>query len=106
MEHNLWTPFEAVAAQVPDQLAVVSRAGRATYAELADRARRFGHVLAAHGLGHHVSRSELEPWETGQDFVGLYLLNGPEYLEATLGAYGARVAAANVNYRYVAEELA
>ena len=35
-----------------------------------------------------------------------YLHNGFEYLEGTLGAFRARVAPFNVNYRYVAEELA
>ena len=106
VEHNVWTVFETIAARVPDRVALVVKGERTTYAGLAERARRFANVLAAHGLGHHVPRSELEPWETGQDFAGLYLLNGPEYLEATLGAYAARVAPANVNYRYVAEELA
>ena len=33
------------------------------------------------------------------------LYNGPEYIEGMLGAYGARVAPFNVNYRYVGNEL-
>ncbi len=33
------------------------------------------------------------------------LYNGPEYIEGMLGAYGARVAPMNVNYRYVGDEL-
>ncbi len=36
---------------------------------------------------------------------GIYLHNGNEYLESMLGAFKARVAPFNVNYRYVAEEL-
>src|SRR5690606_15774818 len=52
-----------------------------------------------------VERSELAPWESGQDHLALYLYNGHEYLEGMLGAYKARVAPFNVNYRYVAEEL-
>ena len=52
------------------------------------------------------SAAELANWESGQDMVGLYLLNGPEYLVATLGSYAARAAAFNVNFRYVAGELA
>ena len=35
----------------------------------------------------------------------MYLHNGNEYLEAMLGAFKARVAPFNVNYRYVADEL-
>ena len=38
--------------------------------------------------------------------LALYLHNGNEYLEGMLGAFKARVAPFNVNYRYVAEELA
>lgn len=47
-------------------------------------------------------RSELAAHESGQSHLGLYLANGNEYLEAMLGAYQARVAPFNVNYRYVA----
>ena len=43
--------------------------------------------------------------ESGQDHLGIYLYNGNEYLEGMLGAYKARVAPFNVNYRYVDEEL-
>jgi fatty-acyl-CoA synthase len=38
--------------------------------------------------------------------VALYLLNGPEYLVATLAGYASRVAPFNVNYRYIPAELA
>ncbi len=38
--------------------------------------------------------------------MGLYLYNGPEYLEAMIASYRARAVPINVNYRYVAEELA
>jgi acyl-CoA synthetase (AMP-forming)/AMP-acid ligase II len=37
--------------------------------------------------------------------VALYLYNGNEYLEGMLGAWKARAASFNVNYRYVEEEL-
>ena len=42
---------------------------------------------------------------SGQDHVALALYNGNEYLEGMVGAYRARVAPFNVNYRYVGEEL-
>ena len=44
-------------------------------------------------------------WSSPHDHVALYLHNGPEYLEGMLGAWKARCAPFNVNYRYVAEEL-
>ena len=37
--------------------------------------------------------------------MGIYAYNGPEYVEAMLGAWRARVAPFNVNYRYVKNEL-
>jgi acyl-CoA synthetase (AMP-forming)/AMP-acid ligase II len=47
----------------------------------------------------------LAPHESGQSHLGLYLANCSEFLEAMLGAYQARVAPFNVNYRYLADEL-
>ena len=55
--------------------------------------------------GVHRERPALANYESGQDHVGLYLLNGNEYLEGMLGAFKARFAPVNVNYRYVADEL-
>ena len=43
--------------------------------------------------------------KSGQDLLGIYAYNGPEYVEAMLGAWRARVAPFNVNYRYVKNEL-
>jgi len=102
---NLALIFEALAAAYPDRESIVTPARRLTYAGLAERARRLASVLHAHGLGCHTERPALANHESGQDHVGLYLLNCPEYLEAMLGAYRARVAPFNVNYRYVDEEL-
>ena len=106
MSHNLWKIFAAVANAVPDRDAVVGHGQRQSYAQLADRAVRLANVLAGHGLGAHRERGDLHGWESGQDLVGTYLLNGSEYLEVTLGGYAARTAPFNVNYRYVADELA
>lgn len=105
MDHNIWELFRSVAESVSERDAIVSGTGRLTYSGLADRASRFGAVLRSQGLGCSEERSGLQNWESGQDMVGLFLLNGPEYLETTLGGYAARVAPFNVNYRYVAEEL-
>jgi 3-oxocholest-4-en-26-oate---CoA ligase len=105
VESNLWTIFNAVADAVPDRDAIVWRGRRWSYRDLQDRAQRLAAVLTAHGLGARTERTALSPWEAGQDLVGLYLLNGPEFLEANLGGYAARTAPFNVNYRYVADEL-
>jgi len=105
MDVNLSQVMRAVAGAVPDREAVVQGAVRRTFAELVARGDRLAAVLARAGLGCHRERSELRPWESGQDHLALYLHNGPEYLEGMLGAWAARLAPFNVNYRYVAEEL-
>jgi fatty-acyl-CoA synthase len=105
MEFNLSQVVRAVASAVPERDAFVHGDRHLSYGELVDRSDRLAAVLAAAGLGCHRERDELRPWESGQDHLALYLHNGPEYLEGMLGAYRARVAPFNVNYRYVAEEL-
>ena len=96
---------ELVAATVPDREALIFGDRRFTFGDLAERSRRLASYLHAQGLGCHTERSELEPHESGQDHLALYLYNGNEYLEGMLGAYKSRVAPFNVNYRYVEEEL-
>src|SRR6478736_8106855 len=102
---NLSTVFSTVAATVPDQVVLVWRDRRVTYAEMDARASGLAHLLVERGLGSHVERGELAGHESGQDHLGIYLHNGNEYLEAMVGSYRARVAPFNVNYRYVEEEL-
>ena len=105
MSFNLSQVFEAVAAANPHKRALVTATGSLTYGELSDESRRFAHALAGRKLGCRAERGELAGHESGQDHLAFYLHNGNEYLEAMLGAYKARVAPFNVNYRYVAEEL-
>ena len=104
-EFNLAEVHEAVAAANPDRECIVWRDRRLTYADVTDRTRRLANGLLSAGLGIHRERAELAGHETGQDHLALYLHNGNEYLEGMLGAYKARVAPFNVNYRYVEEEL-
>ncbi|HEX4775316.1 MAG TPA: AMP-binding protein, partial [Acidimicrobiia bacterium] len=104
-DFNIGTVHETVAAVVPDRECIVWRDRRLTYRDVTDRSRRLASYLHRAGLGAHTERSELNGWESGQDHVALYLYNGNEYLEGMLGAFKARVAPFNVNYRYVAEEL-
>ncbi len=102
---NLAAIHEAIAETVPERECLVFRDRRLSWAEVSDRTRRLADVLRQHGLGCQRERRELRNWESGQDHVGLYLYNGNEYLEGMLGAYKARLAPFNVNYRYVDEEL-
>jgi len=105
MEFNLADLNDAVSAAIPDRECIVWRDRRLTYGEVAERTNRLANHLVAAGLGSHTDRSALGGHESGQDHLACYLYNGNEYLEAMLGAYKARVAPFNVNYRYVAEEL-
>ena len=104
-EFNLGQVHEAVAAVVPDRECIVWRDRRYTYADITERTRRLASFLHRHGFGVHAERSTLAGHQSGQDHLALYLYNGNEYLEGMLGAYKARVAPFNVNYRYVEEEL-
>ncbi|RRR47735.1 acyl-CoA synthetase [Mycolicibacter terrae] len=105
MEFNLAQVFSAVASAIPDRDCVVFGDRRFTYAQIDDRTRRLARALHERGLGARRERSELAPHDSGQSHLALYLANGNEYLEGMLGAYQARVAPFNVNYRYVADEL-
>ncbi|OBK90682.1 acyl-CoA synthetase [Mycolicibacter sinensis] len=105
MEFNLAQVFSAVASAIPDRDCVVFGDRRFSYAQIEGRARRLARVLHERGLGARRERSELAAHESGQSHLALYLANGNEYLEGMLGAYHARVAPFNVNYRYVADEL-
>jgi fatty-acyl-CoA synthase len=102
---NLARVHEAIAESIPDRECIVHGDRRLSWSDVNDRTRRLANVLRERGLGCHRERGELVPWESGQDHVALYLHNGPEYLEGMLGAFKARCAPFNVNYRYVEEEL-
>lgn len=105
MEFNLAEVFAAVAAANPDRDCVVFGERRFTYAQIDERTRRLARALHGWGLGAHTERSQLGGSESGQSHLALYMTNCNEYLEGMLGAYRARVAPFNVNYRYVADEL-
>lgn len=96
---------DAVAAVIGDREFIVQGDRRYTYAQIIERSNRLGAFLHAQGLGCHTERSELAGHEVGQDLLGIYAYNGPEYVEGMLGAWRARVAPFNVNYRYVKSEL-
>lgn len=103
---DLSSVFRTVATTVPDQELLVHGDLRLTYGRVEEDVEALARFLSGRGLGCHTEREELAGHESGQDHVGLYLYNGPEYLEAMIASYRARAVPVNVNYRYVAEELA
>jgi acyl-CoA synthetase (AMP-forming)/AMP-acid ligase II len=102
---DLSTVIGAVADALPERECFVHGSTRLTYAEFVARANQLAHVLHDHGLGCRHERGGLAGHESGQDHLALYLHNSAEFLEANVGAFTARVAPFNVNYRYVAAEL-
>lgn len=105
MEFNLAQVFSAIATAHPDRDCIVFGDNRFSYAQTEARSRRLARALHELGLGVRRERAELAGHESGQSHLALYLANGNEYLEGMIGAYHARVAPFNVNYRYVADEL-
>jgi acyl-CoA synthetase (AMP-forming)/AMP-acid ligase II len=95
----------AVAATIPDRELIIQGDRRYTYADVVGRSNRLAAYLHSRGLGCHTERSVLDGHEVGQDLLGLYAYNGNEFVEALLGAFAARVAPFNVNFRYVKSEL-
>ncbi|QZT64003.1 MULTISPECIES: acyl-CoA synthetase [Mycolicibacterium] len=96
---------DAVAAAIGDREFIVQGDRRYTYAQIVERSNRLAAYLHAQGLGCHTERTALPGHEVGQDLLGIYAHNGPEYVEGMLGAWRARIAPFNVNYRYVKSEL-
>ena len=97
--------LDCVAAAIPDREAIVCRGQRWSFADFMDRSNRLANALLALGLGCHQERAKLRNWQSGQDRLAIYLHNGNEYLEGMFGAFKARLAPFNVNYRYVEDEL-
>lgn len=106
MELNLAEIHETIAEAFPDRPCLIWRGRTWTWAEVTDRTRRFANLLGDHGVGRRRALANCAGWESPHDHVALYATNGNAYLEGMIGAAKAGAAAVNVNYRYVAEELA
>ena len=106
-QFNLAKAFDTLVVLLAHRECIVWRDRRLGAApDVAERSRRLGAYLHGRGLTVHRERSELQGWGSGQDHVTLALYeNGNEYLEGMLSLVHGRVAAFNVNYRYVGEEL-
>ncbi len=95
----------AIAEAVPDRPAIAWRGRSWSWSEVADRTARLATVLADHDIGlSHAGATH--QWESPHDHLALVLLNGNHYLEAMVGAWRARAAAVNINWRYTAPEMA
>jgi 3-oxocholest-4-en-26-oate---CoA ligase len=98
--------FSAVADAVPHRLAVVWRARTRSFAELSLRVDGLASFLRSHGIGARGPLHDCPQWVSPQDHVAIVARNRPEWIEAMLACYRARVVPFNVNYHYTATELA
>lgn len=89
---NLADLFEVVAGAVPERTAFICGQQSLSYRELDQRATQLASALHQRGVRRG-------------DNVGIALHNSAEYLEAFFACCKIGAAPANVNYRYVAEEL-
>ena len=106
MELDLAAIHERLAAELGDRPCLIWRDQTWSWDEVTERSRRLANLLVALGVTRRAALADCAGWESPHDHVGLYLHNGNAYLEAQLGAAKAGAAAFNVNYRYVADELA
>ena len=90
---NFASVWEGIADALPDADAAAHGPARRTWREWEHRAAMLAGALDAHGVG-------------ADDKVALYLYNGFEYLEAQFAAFKNASVPCNVNYRYLADELA
>ncbi|HEY6576207.1 MAG TPA: AMP-binding protein, partial [Mycobacterium sp.] len=105
MQFTVPAVLDAVAATIGERVLLTQGDRRYTYAQVVERSNRLASYLHARGLGCHTARDTLAGHEVGQDLVGIYAYNGNAFVESLLGAFRARVAPFNVNYRYVKNEL-
>lgn len=90
---NIADIMEDMADTIPDRLALVCGETKATFGQLDRRATRLANHWASLGIG-------------AGDHIGLYLYNRAEYIECMLAAFKLGAVTININYRYVAAELA
>ncbi len=90
---NFATIWEGIADALPDKPATAHGTALHDWATFENRSARLAGALAGAGIG-------------ADDKVALFLFNGFEYEEAQFAAFKQRAVPCNVNYRYLADELA
>jgi len=93
MALNMADLFEHAVDAFPERTALICGDRQLTYSELEDEANRLAHHLAAQGVGPG-------------DHVGLYARNSIAAVETLLAVIKLRAVTININYRYLAGELA
>lgn len=93
MALNIADLFEHAVDAAPDKPAVQVGDRVVSFAELESESNKLAHYLASRGIG-------------AGDHVGIYAKNSVEHVVALLAIFKVRAVAINVNYRYVAGELA
>jgi acyl-CoA synthetase (AMP-forming)/AMP-acid ligase II len=90
---NFATIWEGIADVLPEKPAISHGLDSHDWATFENRSARLAGALDAAGVGP-------------DDKVALFLYNGFEYQEAQFAAFKQRAVPCNVNYRYLADELA
>lgn len=93
MVDHLATIWEGIADRMPSEVALVHGCQRRTWGEFEERSARFASALLQAGI---------RPGET----VAIDMFNASEYFEVFFAALKIRAVPANVNYRYLGQELA
>jgi 3-oxocholest-4-en-26-oate---CoA ligase len=93
MVDHLATIWEAIADRMPGEVALVHGGQRRTWGEFEERSARLASALLAAGV---------RPGET----VAIDMFNASEYFEVFFAALKIRAVPANVNHRYLGQELA
>src|ERR1700724_2986851 len=93
MALNMADLFEHAVDTFPERVALICRDRQVTYSGLEAEANRLAHHLAARGVGPG-------------GHVGLYARNSIETVTTLLATVKLRAVVININYRYLAKELA
>ena len=93
MNLNIASAWEAISDQIGDLTAISTRENSESWEEFEKHAASLAKTFSEQGLKHDSK-------------VAFYCYNGPEYLEGQFAAFKIRAIPANVNYRYLDEELA
>jgi fatty-acyl-CoA synthase len=93
LSENWATLWESLAAAQPDHVAVVVGDRQLRWRDLEQRSARLAGAFGLHDIGAGSKVAQL-------------LYNCPEYLESVFAAFKVRATPVNVNYRYLADEVA